>query len=499
MKILITLSIFLASVTTHAYSGKEIWIATNMRGKVELLNAYKIFFAQLQESEKFSEVEVVNRNFFRLLISEAWAAPEMDCLYAGWPSKRVNNLCSSPARQNPDYQKGSCHSNQLQCQPLLFGKGLCVPVSTQEQRSLAFSNCDKKYKAKKSSPESLIKEIRADGNEKALFELMDFADNICKVGKQSKTPMCNRMLATVESLRHFKLAVATSAPETVRGPAITSPEQIRTHTVAKEPTTQQELVKTVTVATEAMNTLYEKDCEPELNGEQFDRQEPRPFEFEYTTSRTSQDGSFDYLYLKDKNSSDLRNNGFNLSNIGPNSIAGYAIDPREKTERQWSFHSEDDSRRETYLWITDDPGSGYLSDLMETVMIFVPRKMKQKIEVNGDDLHVTLTTGEKVIFDKKTKQIKAGALSEGKLDTNPNKHQRKNASVQYKGSGISIRVDSRGKDPRHAAQATISQNGKSCKVPSNLLWGKEPEDFKFSDDSTLIQFLNSRCNKMFSL
>lgn len=480
-------------------SGRETWVHTNMRGKVELMREYKAFFEKLQETERFSELEVVNTNIFNLLIAEAWADSSMDCIYAGWPSKRVSNLCSSPVRHNPDYQKGSCGGNQLQCQPLLFGKGLCVPVATSQQRNLAFSNCEKKYKQKNSSPEALIKEIRADGNEKALFELMDFADKICKEGKQAKTGMCVRLTANVDSLRHFKTAtVEVTAPTTksVREPAITSPGQTRTPTTTT--TSDPVLVQTVTTATQVMDAIsYEKDCEPELNGEAYDRDEPRPFDFEYSTARTSPDGSFDYKFLKDKNSSELRNDGFALSNAGPNNIAGDAIDPREKTERQWTFHSEDDSKRETYLWITDDPGSGYLSDLMETIMVIVPRKMKQKVEVKGDDLHVTLTTGEKVIFDKKTKTIKAGALGEGRLDTNPNKQQRKNASVQYKGTGISIRVDTRGKDPRLQGQATVTQNGKSCKVPVSVLWNQE--DFRYSDDAKLIQVLNGKCGNKFSL
>ena len=73
------------------------------------------------------------------------------------------------------------------------------------------------------------------------------------------------------------------------------------------------------------------------------------------------------------------------------------------------------------------------------------------------------------------------------------------APIAYEGKGISIRVDKRGEDPRLlGVNATISQNGKSCKVPVTELWTSSP-DFKYSDDAKLVEFLNRKCANNFKL
>jgi hypothetical protein len=498
MKILFFIICFVP-ITAFSMSGKEAWNSTNMNGKVWLLQEYKAFFINHQQSENLEELQVTRFPLMNLILDSAWALEGMDCVYAGWPSKRMNNTCSSPLKQNPEYKSGSCSSGQLQCQPLLFGKGLCVSVATPSERSLAFTNCDKKFQAGKKSSEALIKEIRADGNEGSLFELMDFADKVCREGKQAGSGMCRRLQAAVDRLRHFKkeavASLETSGPVT-RGPAVNATIPPR---IVQQASEEQELIHTVTRAQEVIKAVSDKDCEPELNGEPFDRDEPRPLNFDYTTLRPGKDPAWDDLFVKDKAEPGLRPTGFELKSIGPNSIAGDPIDSREKTERSWKFTSDDNSKRETYLWITDDSGSGRISGLMETILLIVPRKMKPKIEAVGEDLHVTLTTGEKVIYDKKTKTIKAGILREGAIDLNPDKTKRKFAPVNYNGTGISIRVNKRGEDPRLIpGNATVTQNGKTCQVPAKELW-ESNADFKFSDDSRLVEFLNNKCKTKFSL
>lgn len=499
MKILTVIIFLLVSASAMALSGREVWTHANMKNKVRLLNEYKAFFEELQKDETLDKV-TVRTNFMDYFMSTAWAASDLNCIYAGWPSKRVNNVCSSPLKHNPDYQKGSCNKNELQCQPLLFGKGLCVPASTSSQRSMAFTNCDKK---KKVSTDALIREIRADGNEKVLFELMDFADKICSEGKQAGTGMCRRLEASVDRLRHFKntanLEVARTETTNERRPAVES--AVKPSQMSLDEAIDQEhkmMLETMSQATEAVQSGVVEDCPPEENGEAFDRDEPRPLNIQYVTSKTEPGASYDNTYVKDKNG-ELRPTGFELMNIGPNSIAPEGIDPREKAERTWTFTSKDNSRRETYLWITDDPGSGYLSDLMESIILLVPRKMKPKIEPIGDDLHVTLTTGEKVVFDKKTKSVKAGTFQEGKIDTNKDKHARKFASINYSGTGISIRVNKRAEDPRLiSGNAVVTQNGKSCQVPAKELWTSD-SDFRYAEDKKLLDFLNRKCGNKFNL
>ena len=501
MKILIVLS-FLLSFNSWSFSGKEAWKLSNTRGKVDLLIEYKAFY-QNYDSLGISPLDAIDEfrsSFFSLILNQAWASAEMDCIYAGWPSRRVSNSCSSPARHNPDYQNGSCSKNQMQCQPLFFGKGLCVPTSTSQQRSLAFSTCDKKFLASKKTPEEIVKEVRADGKEVALFDLMDFADKICREGKQAGTGMCKRLQAAVDRMRHFKKSQEKESivvKEKSLEDSTVNPIVVVDNKKVVDEDVKKGLIQSIITANRAISQVTsEEDCEVTLEGTPFERDVPRPLDFDFTTSR-SNPGGWDYTFISDKKDG-LRETGFRVANAGPNPIAGTPIDPSEKVEREWRFVSTDNSKRETYLWITDDAGSGYLSQLMESVILIVPRKMKPIIESKNGDMHVTLTTGEKVIYDGETKMIKAGVLKEGKVDLNPNRFNRKFAPLTYSGTGISIRVDKRGGDPRLVTgNAVITQNGRSCQVRASELWVEE--DFRYSDDSKLVNFLNKKCGKKFTL
>lgn len=152
MKPMVLLTLFLTT-SVFALSGRDLWKHSNTQRRVYLLGEYFQFLQQYHENERLGP----NRDeisFLKLLLSDAWAA-ELDCLYAGWPSKRVGKYCSSPAKHNPDYQS-SCSQQEMLCQPLLFGQGVCVPSRTSQERNLAFSNCSKK---KSFSNEDLVKNI----------------------------------------------------------------------------------------------------------------------------------------------------------------------------------------------------------------------------------------------------------------------------------------------------------------------------------------------------
>lgn len=229
----------------------------------------------------------------------------------------------------------------------------------------------------------------------------------------------------------------------------------------------------------------------------FYRDEPSNNFYDFSLSGGGLDPSYEQSQVQD--GSGKRPTGFQFKMSGPNKLAPAPLDPAEKIERLWRFVSRNGSKRETYLAITDDAGSGYLSQLMETVIVLVPRKHRPHVEVVADELHVTLPTGEKVIYDKATRLIKSGVLSEGSIDTNSNRHQRKFIPLKYSGTGISIRVDKRGEDPRiMTPQATVTQQGQSCQVPAKDLW-QSNTDFKFVDDESLVKYLNSKCSGKFKL
>lgn len=187
------------SLNVWAGPGREAWIKGNAKQRLEILKEYREFFAQHNKLKE--QLEVVKFRLNLSLFSEAWAAEEMNCIYAGWPSQRVGGFCSSPSRMNPQYQKNNCSDNQLQCQPLLFGEGLCVSTATKEQRSLAFSNCERKFVSEGRKVENVIAEAKSKNKEQELLKLLDFADKICSEGMQKSTGMCRRLEAAVQKVR----------------------------------------------------------------------------------------------------------------------------------------------------------------------------------------------------------------------------------------------------------------------------------------------------------
>lgn len=499
MRIFMILAALAFSASSWALSGRETFKAASLRWKVFLVEEYKAVLEQ--NPEALAEFSQSTTTSFRL-ISEAFASEGLDCIYAGWPSQRVGGSCSSPARMNPSYEKGSCASDELHCQPALFGPGLCAPVRTQSQRSRAFSECDKQFKTSNRSVEDVLRSLITSGKEEELLRLLDFADRICQNSKQSGTGMCRRLEAAV-------LRVRNGLPE-VKASIIARGTEVRDAKARNDIITAVTETTTVEAVTRTAGTAP-ADCDPSekarpvadanqppLTVIPFDRAEPRPLDFDFTTSRESSEGPWRNTFVKDKNEAALRPNGFEFRMTGPNAMAGAPIDPEQKVERQWNFVSEDSSRRETYLWVTDDAGSGYLSQLMESIILIVPRVTKPSVQAVGDELHVTLTTGEKVVYDKATRLVKSGVLAEGPVDRKPDRFTRKFAPIKYSGTGISIRVDKRGGDPRLIpGNAVVTQNGKTCNVPAKELWNQE--DFRYADDASLVAFLNKKCGNKFSL
>lgn len=239
-------------------------------------------------------------------------------------------------------------------------------------------------------------------------------------------------------------------------------------------------------------------CENEKNYKPFERISPQEFQIEYMGSNPGEHDLWEENFLVDKKTKEQHFLGLSLDNYGINSIAGKPINSELETSREWKFFSKDKSKRDTFLWITDDPGSGKLSDRMDSMIVLIPRKTLPFIKIENDDLVVTLPTGEKVFYDKKTKKIKKGVLKETKIDTNPSANSRKFAGVDYQGSGISIRIDHRGEDPRIFSKiAVIKQNDKICKLPTKDLW--DGAQFKFPEDGDLKNFLDLKCNQKFNL
>jgi hypothetical protein len=146
-----------------------------------------------------------------------------------------------------------------------------------------------------------------------------------------------------------------------------------------------------------------------------------------------------------------------------------------------------------------------LSDLMNSLMHFFPRRFLPAI-VNFDGRNIlTLPTGEEVEFNAQTHEISAGVLAEGPVDLNPDRSARKFPTVVYNGKGVVVRANARGADPRLGTTATITNGSplpscdkgaacQQCQVPARDLWDQSGAvRFKFATDEEFDRFLLARC------
>lgn len=196
----------------------------------------------------------------------------------------------------------------------------------------------------------------------------------------------------------------------------------------------------------------------------------------------SEDNVFDY--------------GFSFENHGPNSIVPTTPESIDFASRDFSFVTDDHAKRDNYLWVTDYNGSGSVSDRFETIFVFLPRQNQMHIEEFGDDLLVTLPTGEEVKFSKQDRTMTSGVLKEEALDLNPNRAQRKFAQMSYTGTGLMIRSDARAADPRLAKNVQIFRQRKAtCTLPAALFWTQEGfPKFKYVSDEEAFKVIAEKCN-----
>lgn len=158
-----------------------------------------------------------------------------------------------------------------------------------------------------------------------------------------------------------------------------------------------------------------------------------------------------------------------------------------KSSRTWRFIFDQRNKQDINLQLTDDSGlTGRMShDLLETTVLFVPRKVIPYIDTQHDQadcaLKVILPTEEVIWFDAITKEIIAGVLKEQPLDLNPSRHHRKFAGLEYTGNAIMIRADRRAGTPEHiydrpfnvnerVKEALITHKEKQCLVDKSMIW-----------------------------
>lgn len=164
--------------------------------------------------------------------------------------------------------------------------------------------------------------------------------------------------------------------------------------------------------------------------------------------------------------------------------------------REWTFNFEGQKRQDLGFMVQDS-ADGSEARSHEAFMMVFPRKYLPSIRIDGQKQIVTLPTGETVTYDAKTKKILSGAMSEKPVGAGA-------VGVAYTGSGVMVRVDGKADDPRIGkGTATISKDGKSCKVPLKSLWPDQSESsalhFKFSSDADFDQFLRTKTHCGFGI
>lgn len=224
------------------------------------------------------------------------------------------------------------------------------------------------------------------------------------------------------------------------------------------------------------------------------------------------------VYLDDKEENVT---GISFTNDGNNSIVQQDKTP-EESSRTYSFRFYDRQKQDMMLQVTDDSGlTGKMShDLLETSIIFIPRKVIPHVEPYEDQgeckQKVILPTSEYIVFDAITKEIIGGVLKESPMDLNLSRHKRKFAQIKYEGNGIMIRADRRYGAPEYTykskfnihervSEATVTHKGKTCYVAKSLLWTHTNNTdqrpfFKFASDQEFLDVIaNPICGWNLSL
>ncbi|WP_408096650.1 murein L,D-transpeptidase catalytic domain-containing protein [Peredibacter sp. HCB2-198] len=207
----------------------------------------KTLLAQIENQEP--QLLVVSEKKLLLkfsLIASAWADSRFNCFYGGWPSVLRSSggkkLCQMPTRSNPNYNQGSCRKSEIQCQPMLFDKGLCVPFGTAEERRSSYSNCEKKFQAKGGNYSFLDSPSEKDLLE--LQEISSVAGEVC--GPQSDSPQKNTIICKniikklPNGLKSIQQGVARDTASVEPGPV---PEVKKEKVVAVEPVKEKAVTR----------------------------------------------------------------------------------------------------------------------------------------------------------------------------------------------------------------------------------------------------------------
>jgi hypothetical protein len=203
--------------------------------------------------------------------------------------------------------------------------------------------------------------------------------------------------------------------------------------------------------------------------------------------------------------------GFSFDNIGDNRI----IDSKRHkfSMRSFTFAYLEHARQNLAMEVDDAPNE-IVSHTMHSIFMFFPRKQLPLVEQLTGTLNVTLPNGEKLIFQKDSKEIVDGVFLEGPLDGSSDRMKRKYPDLKYMGRGVVLRVNARGQSPQlgefeknkidleHGITGSADVliiNGTTderCRRPKRDFWDSidvNPIEFKFSTDEEFDVYLKKNC------
>ena len=204
--------------------------------------------------------------------------------------------------------------------------------------------------------------------------------------------------------------------------------------------------------------------------------------------------------LPDSIRCETRDDGYELCHETPSGgIHSFHFEHRpdgagEYVTRSWEFVRSENARQELEFRVSDTTDE-YLSHTVETYVRLFPRKVVPSIRREGDQLRVTLPTGEAMLFDARTRKVVGGVISETPI-------QPARFDFKYSGSGVMVVAARRGDDPRNNSQVLITKPGrparpgeKPCRVPSSRLWTADADNpqFRFPTDDGFDEFVRKTC------
>ena len=202
--------------------------------------------------------------------------------------------------------------------------------------------------------------------------------------------------------------------------------------------------------------------------------------------------------------------GFSFSNDGDNRIV---VSGKSDAQRMFNFDYPEQARQNLSLEVYDAP-NGTVSHTMHSIFWFFPRVNLHMMKQTDSTINVTLPTGEKVIFNKETKEIVGGVLKEGPLDKTNDRFKRTYPDIEYTGRGVVLRVNARGQSPQlgqfennkidmeHGKTGSVDvliingTTGEKCRRPKSDFWEQidvSPILFKFATDEEFDIYLRNNC------